>query len=610
MPSQDVTFPQWFIVFAPFQLYLVIVVALVCFGEHGEERNLLKQFFRRISYSLERATGYAGWAMAGALSGLAMLATAAIGVYWDVAYHIDFGRDNALMTPSHTMIVVGLGGLVYAALIAVIFATLDHAKVGFWVGGLRVPWSAVSMAALGTGGVVSFPIDAMWHEAYGIDITLWSPSHLGLIAGGSLATISVWLMIREGRGSPTLLGRVIHTTSLGAVLVGLSLVQGEFDFGVPQFQVLYLPILVAAAAGFTLVLARAALGPWGAVKAVAAYLAVRGVIALLLATPLNHTVPNFPLYLVAALAVEVVAYLVGTDDRLRFAALAGLAVGTVGVGAELVWLSLRADVSPSFALLPKAALFAPLAGVAAALLGGALSRPVPGWTRRVPALAGLAAGVVVVGVLVYPLQRDVGDVDAVIRLMPAGDRAMVEVELSPPDAAESATAFGIVSWQGGGRVSASLEEVAPGRYRSSRPVPITGSWKSMVGLQRGDEVMAAPIYLPADPEYGDPEIPAVAERRTPFVRNTTILLRETKSGPATTAIVAYSVLGTVVAVWLGLFVMCAVKLSGDRAGPGSSPPNDGRPTSPTDPGQQWPGGDHPAQSTPHSPSPAVGGRPG
>ena len=577
MPSQDVTFPQWFIVFAPFQLYLIIVVTLVCFGEHGEERNPLRQFFRRISYSLERATGYPGWAMAGALSGLAMLATAAIGVYWDVAYHIDFGRDQELMTPSHTMIVLGLGGLVYAALIAIIFATLDGAKVGFWVGGLRVPWSAVSMAALGTGGIISFPLDAMWHEAYGIDVTLWSPSHLGLIAGGSLATISVWLMIREGRGSPTLLGRVIHATSLGAVLVGLSLVQGEFDFGVPQFQVLYLPILVAAAAGFTLVLARVALGPWGALKAAAAYLAVRGVIALLLATPLHHTVPNFPLYLVAALAVEGVAYLAGTENRLRFAALAGVAVGTVGTGAELVWLGLRADVAPSWSLLPKAALFAPLAAVAAGLLGGALSRPVPGWTRRVPALAALAGAVAIVGVLVFPLQRDVGQVSAVIRLQPAGEQATVEVELIPPDAARSATAFGIVSWQGGGRVSASLEEVAPGRYVSSRPVPVTGSWKSMVGLQRDDEVMAAPIYLPADPEYGDPEIPALAERRTPFVRNTTLLLRETKSGPATTAIVAYSVLGTVMAVWIGLFALCAIKLSVHDPAASSSPP-----TGPTD----------------------------
>ena len=604
MPSQDVTFTQWFIVFAPFQLYLVIVVALVCFGEHGEERNPFKQFFRRISYSLQRATGYPGWAMAGALSGLSMLATAAIGVYWDVAYHIDFGRDQALMTPSHTMIVLGLGGLVYAALIAIIFATLDDAKVGFWVGGLRVPWSAVSMAALGTGGIVSFPLDNMWHQAYGIDVTLWSPSHLGLIAGGSLATISVWLMIREGRGSPTLLGRIIHATSLGAVLVGLSLVQGEFDFGVPQFQVLYLPILVAAAAGFTLVLARVALGPWGALKAVVAYLAVRGTIAVLLATPLNHTVPNFPLYIVAALAVEAVAYLVGTEDRLRFAVVAGLAVGTVGVGADMAWLRLLAEVDPSGALLPKAVLFAPLAAVAAGLLGGALSRPVPGWTRRVPALAGAAAAVAVVGVLVFPLQRDVGEVGAVIRLQPVGDQAVVEVELIPPDAAESATAFGIVSWQGGGQVSASLKEVARGRYVSSRPVPITGSWKSMVGLQRGDEVMAAPIYLPADPEYGDAEIPAVAERRTAFVRNTTLLLRETRSGPATTAVVAYAVLATVMAVWLGLFVLCALKLS-DRRETGHDSPPAGGPTWPATPSSTPPSRTDPVSSAP-APSGAWG----
>ena len=563
MSSEQIHFSQWFIVFAPFQIYLIIVVILVCYGDHGDERNPLKQFFRRISNSLEKSTGYPGWAMAGALSGLAMLATAAIGVYWDVAYHIDFGRDQALMTPSHTMIVLGLGGLVYAALIAVLFATLDDADVGLSVGGLRVPWSAVSLAALGTGGVASFPLDAMWHEAYGIDVTLWSPSHLGLIAGGSLATISVWLMIREGRGQPTMFGRLIQATSLGAILVGLTLVQGEFDFGVPQFQVLYLPILIALAAGFTLVLARIALGPWGAVKAMVAYLAVRSVIALLLATPLHHTVPRFPLYVVAALAVEGVAYLVDTRDRLRFAVAAGVAVGTVGVAAELLWLGALADVAPSTELLPKAALFSPVAAIAAALLGAAISRPVPGARVRVPAIAALGAFVIVIGVLVYPLPRNVGSVEAVIRLQPVGEEATVEVELLPPDAAESATAFGIVSWQGGGQISAALEEVAPGRYVSSRPVPVSGRWKSMVGLQRADEVMAAPIYLPADPENDDPEIPALAERRTPFVRNTSILLRETKSGPATTAMIAYAVLGTTLLVWFGLFALCAAKFSDD-----------------------------------------------
>lgn len=587
MPSQEVTWDQWFYVAAPFQIYLIIVTILLVYGDHGDERNPLRQFFRRISYSLERATGYPGWAMAGALSGLLMLATAAIGVYWDIAYHIDFGRDEALMTPSHTMIVLGLGGLVYAALIAVIFATLDDAPVGIRVGGLRVPWSAISMAALGTGGIISFPLDNLWHQTYGIDVTLWSPSHLGLIAGGALATISTWLMIREVRGQPTRLGRIIQATALGAILVGVTLVQGEFDFGVPQFQVLYLPVLLAAAAGFALVLARIALGRGGALKAVAAYLVIRGVVSFLVAVPLNHTFPNFPLYVGAALAVEGVAYLLGTRDRLRFALAAGAAAGTVGVAADLLWLGVLSEVDPSTAVLPKAAVLAPLTAMATALLGGALARPVPGAAARVPAVAALAGGLVLVGALAYPLPRNVGEVEAVIRLRPAGEQATVEVELEPRDAAESATAFGIVSWQGGGRISASLREVAPGRYVSSRPVPVTGDWKSMVGLQRGDEVMAAPVYLPADPEYGDPEIPALPERRTSFVRNTTLLLRETKSGPAGPAVVAYTVLSVTVLLWLGLFAVCAVKLS--------DPDNTG--------GRRWTGDD---RLEPPPPPPRVG----
>ncbi|MGH9280059.1 MAG: hypothetical protein ACRD12_18420, partial [Acidimicrobiales bacterium] len=124
------TYSEWFYVFAPFQIYLMIVGALVIFGEHGDERNFVKQFFRRISYSLETCTGYPGWAMAGAMTGLLMLGTAAIGVYWDVAFHIDVGRDQQLFTPSHTMIVAGLGGLIFAAAIAILFASLDEAEVG------------------------------------------------------------------------------------------------------------------------------------------------------------------------------------------------------------------------------------------------------------------------------------------------------------------------------------------------------------------------------------------------------------------------------------------------------------------------------------------------
>ncbi|MDQ4133160.1 MAG: hypothetical protein M3179_08155 [Actinomycetota bacterium] len=556
LPETD--FSQWFYVFAPLQIYLIIVMTLLVYGQPGHSSNIIREFFYRISNSLERATGYPGWAMACGLTGLLMLGTAAIGLYWDVGYHVNYGRDQQLFTPSHTMIVIGLGGLAFAGIIGIVFASLDRAPVGFSVGPVRIPWSALAITAMGIGGVAAFPLDAMWHEAYGIDVTLWSPSHLQLLGGGGLATITLWLMLREaGPARPTLLGRVIRTTYFGAVLTGLTIFQGEFDFGVPQFQVLYLPILIALAGAFTLVLARVAMGPWGAVKTVFAFVIIRSAIALLVGGPFNMTVPVFPLYAVAALSIEGVAYVLGTRQRLRFALVGGLVAGTVGVASDMVWLSALHDVTPTTNGLAKAALFALLAGVAAGVLGGALSRPVAG--TGVPGLVAGVAGVVVLGVLWYPLPRNVGDVRATVRLTPVGDRATVEVQLDPPDAADSATAFGLMSWQGGGQVGAAMDEIGPGLYRSSRPVPVTGTWKSVVGLQRGDEVMAVPVYLPADPEIGAPEIPAVPERTERFVRNTKLLLREQRPGDQDVAMLAYGGLALIVAIWIGLFSLAAAK---------------------------------------------------
>ena len=568
------TWDHWLYVGAGFFIYVVCVMALFAFGDHGEERNPVKIFFLSISSTLERITGYPGWSMAGVLSGLNVLGVAMVGVYWDVAFHIDHGRDQNLLTPSHTMIVLGLGGLVYAAVIAVLYASLERADTQLRVGPVRIPWSALVLGALGTGGLAGFPLDALWHDAFGVDVTLWSPTHLTLLGGGGLAPIALALMLAEARGraEPTPLGRVIEALVFGAVLTGLSAFQGEFDFGVPQFQVLYLPVLVAVAAGFTLVLARLALGAGGALKAVAIFLVLRTSVALLVGGALNHTVPRFPLYLAAALAVEGAAWWLGTERRLRFAAVAGALVSTVGLAGEAAWIAALDWFPVSAAVVPKAVVLGTLAAVAAAVLAAGMSGAGRPTTRVAPGavVAGLA---VLLGSLAYPLPRQVGDVQAVVRLQPDGSLARVEVELQPPDAAERATAFGVVSWQGGGRVQAPLEEVAPGRYVSSRPVPVTGTWKSMVGLQRGDQVMAAPIYLPADEEIGAPEIPALAERRTPFVRNTDLLLRETHDGPGWAAVVGYGGLATMLAVWLALFALCSSRIGrqDDEAAPQSPP---------------------------------------
>ncbi|MGQ0743858.1 MAG: hypothetical protein ACT4OS_05905 [Acidimicrobiales bacterium] len=580
--STSITADQWLYAAAPFVLFGLVSLVLALIGSHGDETSPWRKPIRRISDALHRGTGYPGWAMAGVLSGLVMLGAGAIGLYWDVAWHINLGRDITLMTPSHTMIVLALGGLMFAALVTVVFATVEDAAVGFRWSGLVIPWSALSLASLGFGGVVAFPLDALWHEAYGIDVTLWSPTHLMLVGGGALGTIAVWLMMAEARrdAAPTWLGKVIQVTVAGAVLVGLSTVQGEFDYGVPQFQLLFWPLLVSVAAAFSLVSARMVLGRGGALATVAAFLILRGLFALIVGVALNHTVPRFPLYLVAALAVEAVALVVGTRRVLAFAVVSGFATATVGLAAEAVWTGASGWFEFPLALLPKVAVLAPVAAVAAAVLGASLARGYGGPRIPVPALA--AAGVALLAVMAVPLPRNVGDVGTVIRLSPASVGSLatgqadpgsaegpkwanVEVSLTPADAAQGAVAFGLVSWQGGGRISADLVEVSPGNYRSSEPVPVSGAWKTMVGLFRGDQVMAAPVFLPADPAIGAEEIPALAERQTRFVRNTTLFLRETRPGPLWPSLVSYGGLTVVVAGWVALFALAIVRVGvGDR----------------------------------------------
>jgi len=543
----------------PLAVYGLTCLVLFAFGRtNAAETNPLKFFFGQIGDTLERITGYPGWSMAGVLSGLMMLLIAMIGFYWDVAWHIDNGRDKQLFTPSHVMILVGLGGLIYAAVIAVLFASLEKAPTAMQFGFLHVPWSAVLLATMGVGGVLAFPLDAWWHSVYGIDVTLWSPSHLQLVGGGSLATIACWLMIAEARpyADPLPLGRFIHVLTAGTVLVGLSTVQGEFDYGVPQFQVLYLPLLIMIAAGITLTAARVALGRWGAVQVVAVYLVLRIGLVGGIAGVLHHTVPHFPLYLGSALLVEAAVYWLGTEQPLRLAVVSGALVGTVGLVTELAWVTLwgfstSARLPASLAL--KIAVLGPIAAIAGAIVGTSLGGAIGKIQDRVPAAALGLAAVAIVGVLAFPLPRDVGPVTATVRLQEVGSMATVDVVLDPPDAARRASAFAVASWQGGeATIKADLKQVSVGHYVSSRPVPITGSWKTMVSLQRGSEVMAVPIYLPADPNIGAPAVPAVPERTERFVRNTAILLREVHPGPAGAAVAAWAGLSTLLVIWVGL----------------------------------------------------------
>src|SRR5262249_50519869 len=122
---------------------------------------------------------------------------------------------------------------------------------------------------------------------------------------------------------------------------------------------------------------------------------------------------------------------------------------------------------------------------------------------------------------------------------PDAARSNVEVRLDPPDGAEGALWFTATSWQGGGLLVDRLPRVAPGVYRTTGPVPITGEWKTMLRLHRDNALTALPIYLPADSAIPVPEIPAGGVLERSFGPEQKLLQRERKSAAGWLWAVAY-----------------------------------------------------------------------
>ena len=54
-----------------------------------------------------------------------------------------------------------------------------------------------------------------------------------------------------------------------------------------------------------------------------------------------------------------------------------------------------------------------------------------------------------------------------------------------------------------GLVIDTLEKVGPGHYRSTQPVPVWGSWKTLLRVQDGRTMAGVLIYLPDDPGIGE-----------------------------------------------------------------------------------------------------------
>src|ERR687896_509716 len=165
----------------------------------GHRSGRIKLLGRAAAFT-ERVSGLPGWAaLPSFMLGISLL-TAVLGMYWDISLHIDNGRDDGALALS------------------------------------------------------GFPLDDFWHRIFGQDVTLWGPTHLMLIGGGSLAVLGAMVLLSEAirrlghdperDNRSRLVFAVRRSLLVGGFLVALSTFQGEFDFGVPQFRQVLHPILI------------------------------------------------------------------------------------------------------------------------------------------------------------------------------------------------------------------------------------------------------------------------------------------------------------------------------------------------------------------------------
>src|ERR687895_1364210 len=346
----------------------------------GHRSGRIKLLARAAAFS-ERVSGLPGWAaLPSFVLGISLL-TPVLGMYWDISLHIDNGRDDGpLANPAHFLILIGLYGALLSGVLAAALSTERPSSTAVRLGnGWWIPVGGLLIAACGAFALSGFPLDDFWHRIFGQDVTLWGPTHLMLIGGGSLAVLGAMALMSEAigglgrdpdRDGPSVVFVVRRALLVGGFLVALSTFQGEFDFSVPQFRQVLHPILIMLAAGIGLVTARIYLGRGGALLAVAGFVAIRGFLAIMLGGVWGQTTPHFPLYLVEALIVEAVFARAGGRSPVVNGAIAGALIGTIGLAAEWGWSHVWMPIPWNDSLLPEAAIAGIVTAVAAGAVGG------------------------------------------------------------------------------------------------------------------------------------------------------------------------------------------------------------------------------------------------
>jgi hypothetical protein len=528
-------------------------------------------YLGRLADFSERVSGLPGWVALPSAVAAGSLLLAFLGFLWDVSIHIDEGRDEGpLANLAHYPILGGLFGIFTAGFLACVLPLERPSRSAIRVvGDWYAPLGGVIIVACGMFALIGFPLDDVWHRLFGQDVTLWGPTHLMLIGGAAMTLVGIAiLMVEAGRARPVhgshRMAPVVmwlrRIALSGGLLIGLMVFYVEFDFGVPQFRMVFGPILVMLAAGVGLVATRLWLGRGAALGAVAFFLLVRGVVSVIVGPVIGETTPHFALFIAEALAVEAVFLALPRARPLTLALWSGLGIGTVGLAAEWAWTNIWMPIPWNADLLPEGAVLGLLAAVAGSLVGAWVGERLASddlprlRATRYGAVAGALAIFAIVGLaLNKPAQEGV---TAQVSLAEAGPGEVVPtVRFDPPVAAEDTEFRTVTAWQGGGLAVEPLEPTGEaGTYTTAEPVPVGGDWKTIVRVSRGNTLSAMPIYLPEDPAIPAEGVPASASFERAFVADHEILQREQKDAAGWLTALAYLV---VAAIAFALLVLIA-----------------------------------------------------
>ena len=526
-----------------------MVITLVMLWVGYAHRTHRITWLTRLSDKLGETFHRPSWVALPVLVYTTSIICALFGFIWDVSWHIGNGRDpGPLANPAHYFIIIGLFGIFLAGMTAIVlpFEKPGPAAVRItrnW----RAPVGGVLMAACGLYAMTGFPLDDIWHRIFGQDVTLWGPTHLMMIGGACFSLFAVLMLEREGEAKE---GDDVHHgvfitflryLSFAGMFIGLSVYQIEYDFGVEQFRLVLQPMMIAFAAAVAAIAARITMGRGAAIISALFAIALRGGVALLVGPILGAPINWFPLYLGPAVVVELLALTPLIKRPLVFGAIAGLGVGTAGLWLESLWVGTVYHypwpVSMWGEALAMAVPVAVLAGLCGALFGMVLtgqrlpSRPIG--ISIVAATVLAIGGAVANGLHIVVPQQDSVTITLTDQPSAPGQRMVsADVQLPRPDMVGSQPDWvTILSWQGRmenqrGLVIDRLERVGPGHYRSTQPVPVWGSWKTLLRVQDGYTMTGVPIYEPADDAIPAPEVPALSSIHRPFVQEVTILQRE------------------------------------------------------------------------------------